>query len=36
MFAERIMRQVENESGELEGQNMPQILAALQQKQRKY
>ena len=29
----RIMRQVENESGELVGQNMPQVLAALLQKE---
>ena len=33
MLAERIMRQVENGSGELVGQNMPQVLAALLQKQ---
>ena len=33
MLAKRIMRQVENESGELVGQNMPQVLAALLQKQ---
>ena len=33
VFAERIMRQVENGSGELVGQNMPQVLAALLQKQ---
>ena len=33
MFAERIMRQVENGYGELVGQNMPQDLATLLQKQ---
>ena len=33
MLAERIMRPMENESGELVGQNMPQVLAALLQKQ---
>ena len=33
MFAERIMRQVENGSGELVGQNMSQVLAVLLQKE---